>query len=48
VNVPARLERLAEPGGVVVSARVREDAEGKLALDAEGQPWSALPGSTCR
>lgn len=30
VNVAARLEALAEPGGVCVSGRVREDAEGKL------------------
>jgi len=30
VNVAARLEALAEPGGICVSARVREDAAGKL------------------
>jgi class 3 adenylate cyclase len=30
VNVAARLESLAEPGGICVSARVREDAAGKL------------------
>jgi len=30
VNVAARLEGLAEPGGICVSARVREDATGKL------------------
>jgi TolB-like protein/class 3 adenylate cyclase len=30
VNVAARLEGLAEPGGICVSARVREDAAGKL------------------
>jgi TolB-like protein/Tfp pilus assembly protein PilF len=30
VNVAARLEGLAEPGGICVSARVREDARGKL------------------
>jgi adenylate cyclase len=30
VNVAARLEGLAEPGGVCVSARVHEDAAGKL------------------
>src|SRR5215470_12878912 len=29
VNVAARLEGLAEPGGICVSARVREDASGK-------------------
>jgi TolB-like protein/class 3 adenylate cyclase len=32
VNVAARLEALAEPGGICVSARVREDAEGRLDL----------------
>ena len=30
VNVAARLEALAEPGGISVSARVQEDAEGRL------------------
>ena len=30
VNVAARLEALAEPGGICVSARVQEDAVGKL------------------
>jgi adenylate cyclase len=33
VNVAARLEGLAEPGGICVSARVQEDAAGKLDLD---------------
>src|SRR5499426_220496 len=32
VNVAARLEALAEPGGICVSARVRGDATGKLDL----------------
>jgi adenylate cyclase len=32
VNVAARLEALAEPGGICVSARVRGDAAGKLDL----------------
>ena len=32
VNVAARLEALAEPGGICVSARVLEDARGKLDL----------------
>jgi len=32
VNVAARLEGLAEPGGICVSARVQEDATGKLDL----------------
>jgi adenylate cyclase len=30
VNVAARLEGLAEPGGICVSSRVQEDARGKL------------------
>jgi adenylate cyclase len=32
VNVAARLEGLAEPGGICVSSRVQEDAVGKLDL----------------
>jgi len=32
VNVAARLEGLAEPGGICVSARVQEDAVGKVDL----------------
>jgi TolB-like protein/class 3 adenylate cyclase len=32
VNVAARLEGLAKPGGICVSARVREDAAGKVEL----------------
>ena len=32
VNIAARLEALAEPGGICVSARVQEDASGKLDL----------------
>jgi TolB-like protein/Tfp pilus assembly protein PilF len=35
VNVAARLEGLAEPGGICVSARVQEDARGKLDLAFE-------------
>jgi adenylate cyclase len=40
VNVAARLEGLAEPGGICISSRVREDAAGKLALEVEdlGEP----------
>jgi len=30
VNIAARLEALAEPGGICVSGRVQEDAQGKL------------------
>jgi adenylate cyclase len=35
VNVAARLEGLAQPGGICVSARVRGDAAGKLELSFE-------------
>jgi TolB-like protein/Tfp pilus assembly protein PilF len=35
VNVAARLEGLAEPGGICVSARVHEDARGKLDIAFE-------------
>jgi len=35
VNVAARLEGLAEPGGICVSARVREDTAGRLDLAFE-------------
>ena len=35
VNVAARLEGLAEPGGICVSARVHEDVAGKLDLAFE-------------
>ena len=35
VNVAARLKGLAEPGGICVSARVQEDAAGKLDLAFE-------------
>ena len=35
VNIAARLEALAQPGGICVSARVQEDAAGKLDLAFE-------------
>jgi adenylate cyclase len=35
VNVAARLEPLAEPGGICISGRVREDAAGKVTVDVE-------------
>jgi adenylate cyclase len=42
VNVAARLEGLADPGGICVSARVQEDAAGKLDLAFEGLGEQAL------
>src|SRR6516225_4842174 len=42
VNVAARLEALAEPGGICVSARVQEDAAGKLGLAFEHMGERAL------
>ena len=35
VIIAARLEPLAEPGGICISARVREDAAGKMTLDCD-------------
>jgi adenylate cyclase len=35
VNIAARLEGLAEPGGICISARVQEDARGRLDLAFE-------------
>jgi TolB-like protein len=35
VIIASRLEPLAEPGGICISARVREDAAGKMALEAD-------------
>ena len=37
VNVAARLEGIAEPGGICVSARVQEDTQGKLDVTFEDQ-----------
>ena len=42
VNVAARLEALAEPGGICVAARVQEDAAGKLDLAFEDMGDQAL------
>jgi adenylate cyclase len=42
VNVAARLEGLAQPGGICVSARVQEDAAGKLDLTFEDMGEQAL------
>jgi adenylate cyclase len=40
VILAARLEPLADPGGIVVSSRVKEDAAGKMALETDdlGEP----------
>jgi len=35
VNIAARLEPLAEPGGICLSARVREDLQGRVTITAE-------------
>jgi adenylate cyclase len=35
VNIAARLEPLAKPGGICISARVRDDAAGKIILDVD-------------
>jgi len=42
VNVAARLEGLAEPGGICVSARVHEDAAGRLDLGFEDMGEQSL------
>src|SRR6202008_2483005 len=42
VNVAARLEGLAEPGGICISARVQEDATGRLDLAFEDMGEQAL------
>jgi class 3 adenylate cyclase/TolB-like protein len=41
VNIATGLEGLAEPGGICLSARAKEDAEGKLAVQFEemGEQW---------
>ena len=42
VNVAARLEGLAEPGGICISARVQEDAAGRLDLAFEDMGEQSL------
>ncbi len=42
VNVAARIEPLAEPGGIALSAQVREDAHGRLNIDAEDMGVQSL------
>jgi len=49
VNIVARLEGLAEPGGICVSERVQEDAAGKLDLafdDMGEQVLSLVPSAS--
>ena len=46
VNVAARLEGLAEPGGICVTARVQEDASGRLGLAFEDMGEQALKNIT--
>jgi adenylate cyclase len=46
VNIAARLEPLAEAGGIVISARVREDLAGKLTVTAEDMGEPALKNIT--
>jgi adenylate cyclase len=46
VNVAARLEGLAEPGGICISARVQEDAAGRLDLAFEDIGEQALKNIT--
>jgi adenylate cyclase len=43
VNVAARLEALAEPGGICVSARIQENAVGKLNLVFEDWRTGPVP-----
>src|SRR5208282_1430171 len=45
-NVAARLEGLAQPGGICVSARVQEDAAGRLDLAFEDMGEQALKNIT--
>src|SRR6266581_1902131 len=42
VNIAARLEGIAEPGGICVSSRVQEDAAGKLDLTFDDMGEQAL------
>jgi adenylate cyclase len=42
VNVAARLEALAEPGTICISAKVRDEVQGKLELSMEDRGEVAL------
>jgi adenylate cyclase len=44
VIIAARLEPLAKPGGICISARVREDAAGKIALEVDDLGTPELKG----
>ena len=46
VNIAARLEGLAEPGGICISARVQEDVAGRLDLAFEDMGEQALKNIT--
>jgi class 3 adenylate cyclase len=46
VNVAARLEAIAAPGGVCISARFYDDATGKIDLDAEDMGEQQLKNIT--
>ena len=48
VIVAARLEPLAEPGGICISSRVREDAAGKIPLEVEDLGEPALKNIAAR
>src|SRR5262249_30694980 len=46
VDIAARLEALAEPGGIAVSGRVQEDAQGKLDICFEDAGEQSLKNIT--
>jgi adenylate cyclase len=48
VIIAARLEPLAEPGGICISSRVREDASGKMALEVDDLGEPALKNIAAR
>jgi adenylate cyclase len=48
VIIAARLEPMAEPGGICISGRVREDAAGKMALECDDFGTPALKNITAK
>jgi TolB-like protein len=48
VIIASRLEPLAEPGGICISSRVREDASGKMALEVDDLGEPPLKNITAR